>query len=320
MFRISPVLLLLLTAACTGPAAPRPDAPGPLPSATDDEKVGVLVMAHGGDEAWNRSVDESMAALPPEVPAVVAYGMANPYSLHTGLQELEAMGVRRVVVVRAFLSGRSFLDQTRWYLGMNPEPPESFVLMGPAAGDSAAREALDHDLEVATHSEGILDSPEAARILSARADDLSRDPSREAVLLLAHGMGDEEENDEVLGAMERVAREIRTSGFADVRAATLREDWEEERREAEAEIRAYVSRQSEAGRRVLVLPVRLSGFGPYAEVLEGLEYQAGAGLLPHPVVGDWVMATANRVSCGAGWGPLSERCPRTLAPEQSPTR
>ena len=38
-----------------------------------------------------------------------------------------------------------------------------------------------------------------------------------------------------------------------------------------------------------VVPFRVSGFGPYARVLEGLDYEAsGQGLLPHANVSKWI--------------------------------
>ena len=54
-------------------------------------------------------------------------------------------------------------------------------------------------------------------------------------------------------------------------------------------IRRFVSSESEEGRTVIVIPFRLSGFGPYAQVLEGLPYRAdGRGLIPHPAITDWI--------------------------------
>jgi sirohydrochlorin ferrochelatase len=274
-------------------------------------------MAHGGDETWNHTVDEAVAALPETVPVELAYGMANPLTLRSALDRLAERGVDRVALVRAFLSGHSFLDQTRWYLGMTDQPPAEFVLMGPAAGDPAARAALDHDLEVATHTAGILDSPLAGEIMTDRALEVSVDPSLESVLLLAHGMGDDHQNDLVLAAMDRIAGQVEKGGFADVRSATLREDWKEARVRAAARIRSDLEGRSAEGERVLVLPVRLTGFGPYAEVLEGLDYTEGRGLLPHPRMGEWILETANSVSCTAGWGPVSSVCPRVMASPES---
>lgn len=265
-------------------------------------------MAHGGDESWNNTVDQAVAGLSTDVPVELAYGMANPYTLQRALDRLADRGVQRVALVRAFLSGQSFLDQTRWYLGLSERPPEQFVLMGPAAKDASARSPLHHGLVVRTHEAGVLDSDFAAAVMADRARELSRDPSGESVLLLAHGMGGDQENDRVLAAMARIAGEVARSGFSDVRSATLREDWDDARAVAEEEIREYVESRVTEGDRVLVLPVRLSGFGPYAEVLVGLEYERGRGFLPHPLIGDWIMTTANSVSCRAGWGPLADTC------------
>jgi sirohydrochlorin ferrochelatase len=266
-------------------------------------------MAHGGTPEWNAAVAEALASLPEDTPRALAYGMANPYTLQAALDSLTEVGVERVAVVRLFLSGQSFLHQTRYFLGLEPTAPEEFVLMGPAAADPAALAPVDHDLTVATHHQGLMDAPEATRILAERATSLSRDPAGEAVLFLAHGMGDEAENAEVLVAMASAVDELRTHGFADVRAATLREDWAEARVEAEASIRSWAALQTEEGRRALVVPMRLSGFGPYADVLEGFEYVPGEALLPHPAIGDWIRRTADAVSCGAGWGAVVADCP-----------
>jgi hypothetical protein len=38
-----------------------------------------------------------------------------------------------------------------------------------------------------------------------------------------------------------------------------------------------------------VIPFRVQGFGPYAKVLEGLDYVSdGQGLIPHPSVTEWI--------------------------------
>jgi hypothetical protein len=261
------------------------------------------------------AVQEAVAPLGTGIPTAVAYGMANPYTLKEALGSLDAQGVRRVAVVRMFLSGESFLDQTRYFLGMSETAPEQFVLMGPAAADPEVRIPIAHDLAVQTHDDGILGSVEAGDVMVDRAQALSVNATAESVLLLAHGMGDDDENRRVLDAMDAIAARIGEHGFAAVHSATLREDWEEKRVRSEAEIRAWVEEQNAAGRRVLVVPMRLSGFGPYAEVLAGLPYIAGEGLLPHDAIGQWVRRTANRVSCSAGWGAVDGACPTVASPE-----
>lgn len=309
--------LFLALAACST-VSTTPQAPGPTDTTPDQppsERTGILVMAHGGDAEWNRSVEAALRPLAATSPTALAFGMANPYTLQAGLDDLHDQGVARVAVVRMFLSGESFLDQTEYFLGLSQAPPEHFVLMGPAASDPDARAPLAHSMEIATHSTGILDSGHAGDIMIDRAGALSVDPSSEAVLLIAHGMGDEAANDRVLASMRRVADRLDTAGYADVDVTTLREDWEEKRVAAEKQIRDYVEGQS-SERSVLVIPVRLSGFGPYATVLEGLAYRAGDGLLPHEGISGWVLETANGVSCASGWGPLTESCPRVVADSQ----
>jgi sirohydrochlorin ferrochelatase len=301
-----PFILLILASACaphsggsSGPGArPQPAAP----------VVGVLVMAHGGGTEWNRAVAAAVGPMSSKLPTALAYGMASPYTLQAALDSLNRSGATRIAVVRMFLSGDSFLDQTEYFLGLSGTPPEAFVLMGRAATDPRARLPLTHNAEIATHADGLLVSPEATAIMVERAQSLSSSPEDESVLIVAHGMGDEGENGRVLQAMQNVAGEVRKLGFSTVDIATLREDWETARVAAETDIRAFVEREQAAGRRVIVLPMRLSGFGPYADVLSGLEYLAGVGLLPHDGIAEWVENTAADVICAAGWGDAPGRC------------
>lgn len=303
--------LLFAISACH-PGGPRRDplpTPTPLNGGPDD--VGVLVMAHGGGPEWDRAVAEAVSPLSSAVPTAISYGMADPETLSTGLDSLAARGVTRVAVVRLFISGSSFRDQTFYFLGLSQNPPRRFVLMD-GSGDSEPK-PLDHGLTIATHDEGLMVSPHASRILVERAKSLSSAPERESVLILAHGMGDDREDGLVLSAMTSTAQRMGALGFSAVQVATLREDWEAKRETSEREIRDFVSGEAMAGRHTLVLPMRLSGFGPYAEVLDGLEYKPGLGLLPHQEVAAWIRATATRVVCEAGWGQAIDPCPRSVA-------
>ncbi len=321
MARPSLLALALAFAACAPRTASAPAAPAALSEGT----LGVLVMAHGGGAEWDASVQAAVAPLAEQMPVEVAFGMADPMTLADGIDRLEAAGVERVAVVRMFLSGESFWDQTVYLLGISDTPPEQFLLMDHGGGHGNHGAAHDGDPEpvadgvtVATHVEGIMRSPEAADIVAARARALAQDPERESVLVLAHGMGDEGENDRVLEAMEDARSRTAAHGFAAVRVATLREDWPEARARSEREIRAFVQAESEAGRRVIVVPYRLSGFGPYAEVLDGLEFTPAEGLLPHPRMADWVRRTAAQVICEAGWTGAPMPCSGTATAPAGP--
>lgn len=300
--RIRPSFLALLVTlqACAGGAGTSTSSRGAVAPAIEGEpRVGILVMAHGGGEVWNRAVADAVAPLRDEVPTAIAFGMADPHTLQAGLDSLGAAGAERVAVVRLFVSGESFLDQTTWLLGLSDARPA--FIMAHGAGAQAEIGPLRHHLEVATHAAGLMQSAEAAGIMADRARAGSTGRASESVLLIAHGMGDEAANRAVLDAMERMATDVRRDGFASVRVATLREDWAEARERSEADIRTFVGQEQASGRNVIVVPMRLSGFGPYASVLDGFEYVATEGLLPHPLIGDWVRNTAVDVACANGW-------------------
>ncbi|MYG19628.1 MAG: hypothetical protein F4208_08705 [Gemmatimonadales bacterium] len=148
--------------------------------------------------------------------------------------------------------------------------------------------------------EGLGGSGQAARILVDRAATAGIPPAQSGVLLLAHGMGDDGEDRQVLRSMEDAAEALRTGGYAEVHVGTLREDWAGAREEAEERINALVAGMGERYRHVLVVPYRVSGFGPYADVLEGLEYVATEGFLPHPLITDWIAERATARFCATG--------------------
>jgi hypothetical protein len=112
----------------------------------------------------------------------------------------------------------------------------------------------------------------------------------EDILILAHGPGDDAENARWIATIDARAEAVRKSQpFRRVQVMTLREDWPEKRPEAERNVRGFVQRAKAEGGGAIVLPFRLQGFGPYAEVLEGLEYRSdGHGLLPHANVTRWI--------------------------------
>jgi sirohydrochlorin ferrochelatase len=260
-------------------------------------------MAHGGDDEWNGAVTAAVDPIRRVMPTAVAFGMADPATLEAALDSLEDLGVERVAVVRMFLSGASFIAQTEYLLGLSDEQPAFFIPGHVAAhgGPAADPDPLDHPFGLVTHEHGIVDSDQVGAIVAERAFAISTDPEQESVLLLAHGMGSEELNDQLVAALADFEALIGARPFAAIRSATLREDWAEARAVAEEEIRTFVRGENDRGKRVIVVPVRLSGFGPYAEVLEGLDYVAAESLLPDERVTDWIAQVACELLCAHGW-------------------
>lgn len=301
----------------SGPGSPDPGLDDPIERGGEivragSDRVGVLVMAHGGSEAWNATVEEAVRPLAAEVPTTIAYGMADPETLATGLAELTAAGADRIAVVRLFISGESFLHQTDYLLGLRDDPPRWFA--GHASGGDAAPAGPPPRLEIAGEIEivrsGLVDGPEIGGILRERVRDLTTNPEAAAVLLIGHGMPSESSNDALLARMEALADSVRVAApYREVRVETLREDWAEKRAPAEARIRAWVSGIAASGATAIVVPFRLSGFGPYAKVLDGLDYvAAGIGLLPHPIVSAWLRGRAADAFCDRGWSETLGEC------------
>lgn len=304
MRRLAACLPCLAILACAPGFAPRT----PTPAVDAEPDVGVLVLAHGGSPEWDAAVDRALVGLRARLPTALALGMADPVTLQAGLDSLRSRGVARVAVVRVFVTGSSFLPQTRWLLGLDADPPP-FFMHHPGSEPHGPPSPLDRPgLEIATHAEGLDASGHVRSIVAERVAEHTDGSGPWAVALIAHGLGDAEENARLVAHMERALRDVPVRS---ARAFTLREDWPEDRALARAEIRAWVEGRAREGARVLVVPYRLSGFGPYAEILQGLEYVPGRSFLPHPAVSDWIAATAAGILCGRGWEPAAAPCPRT---------
>ena len=265
------------------------------------DNYGVMVMAHGGGDAWNAGVLETVEPLRDEYPLEVAFGMADAVSIQEAATRLQEQGVTHIGVVKLFISGESWHERTEQILGITTGAPERPAPADHAHGQDHGDHGEGHRMEFwqvdstasfALSHEGLAEAAESGEVLRDRIDALSQEPANEDVLILAHGPEDDAENARWLAWMEDHIQPLREQYHA-IRVATLREDWPEKRAAAERELRAFVQAANVAGRRAIVIPFRVFGFGPYAELLEGLDYVADEqGLIPHPAMGRWVRRQA----------------------------
>ena len=271
-------------------------------------RAGILVMAHGGDTEWNAAVQKAVAPLRSDCPLEVAFGMAQPEPLQRSIAKLEKQGVTRIAVVRLFVSAASFRQQTEYLLGLSKAPPPVFIQHSPHLHETAAHPAsvqmlpgpsapppVRHRSALALSLQGLYDAEEMGAVIAERIIALS-DPSHpESVLILAHGDGDDALDQQWIERLKHLAESYSgIRSFGEVAVETLREDWKDKRAEAERRIRRRVQRRNQLGDRVIVVPFRVHGFGPFGQVLRDLEYVSdGIGLLPHPAVTDWVRRQAS---------------------------
>lgn len=297
---LTTAVLLTAIGCATAPSFERSTPVGAGGDAGQDApQSGVLVMAHGGGAEWNAAVDDALAPLRDRVPLVLALGMADPRTLQAGLDSLTAQGVGHVAVVRLFVSEDAFLHQTEYVLGLRSDPPPKGIIGHRIVPGTQLRQVATKAAIMLDRS-GLAGSSAVAGILQERAAHATSAGRSAGLLLVAHGLGDEEANQRLLDAMEGDADGLRAAGHAEVRTATLREDWAEARAAAEGEIRAMVEEMGERRGRVVVLPYRLYGFGPYAGVLDGLAYDRTSSLLPHRMITEWIAEQATERFCSSG--------------------
>jgi len=248
-----------------------------------NDNVGLLVMAHGGAPAWNQAVMDAVAPLENAQPTAIAFGMADPNTLQAAVNELQGQGVTAIHVIRLFMSSESFLRSTEYIFGLRDDPPEGSY-------DGTTEERLELSVPVSISRSGLLDALAVGDLLADRALGLSLDPAKETVLIVGHGPGDDTENATWIQRMNVLANQVRTAApFHRVVVNTLREDWTNKRAIVEEELRSLIVAESAEGRTVLIVPFRLFGFGPYAEVFEGLSYRADRlGFLPDSRITGWI--------------------------------
>ncbi len=276
------------------------------PVAGEEFNYGVMVMAHGGSAEWNAHLAAAVEPLQRNYPVEMALGMADAGSIEEAVRRLESRGVNHVGVVRVFVSGESWYDRTLQILGVRngaPPRPDQERLEEIRANMRMPMGFWKVDTDLAFHVsvDGLADAAEIDEVMTSRIRGLSSDPENEVAVVIAHGPGDDAENQRWL---EKIAQRTRGAGeqlgLREMRVFTLREDWPEKRREAEQEIRAYIEQANTQGLTPIVVPFRLQGFGPYERVLEELDYRAdGLGLLPHSNVALWVSRQAERLQSEA---------------------
>jgi len=294
-----PVICLLDLVSCTGTLTTQSAT---RVQADNEPDFGLLVMAHGGSDEWNAFVEASARSLNTNYPVEVAFGMADAGSLERAVRNLEQKGVQHVGVVRLFISGTSWYERTQQILGMQQGAPSKEAALRTASSRSAARMSMgfwkiDTDLVFHLSNEGLADADEMDGVILSRVHKLSRDPSNEVVLVVAHGTEDDSDNAAwVEKITQRTSVTRRELGLHDIKAFTLREDWAEKKIEAQVSIRNYIEQATAKGLTPIVVPYRVQGFGPYEEVLQGLDYRADKqGLLPHANVNLWIAKQADQL-------------------------
>ena len=289
-----------------------------LAARTSAADSGILLLAHGGSAEWNGRVTELAAKVDATTPTEIAFGMAARQTIQTAIDRLVARGVTEIVAVPLFVSSwSSVITSTEYLLGLRAEAPAalaSYARMShaPAPTAGAAAEHENHTSQ-STATDGTIpvkspvpvrmtpalnDHAIVADILATRARTISRDPSKEAVVIVAHGPNEEDDNRRWLADMRSLGGRIQQAeAYTSLDYLTLRDDAPKSVRDAAtAELRGIVERQLAAGRRVLIVPLLISFGGierGLRERLGGLPYtMAETALMPDERLATWVLTVA----------------------------
>ena len=283
--------LALALALC----AARPWAAEGPSIAAPPTRVGVLVLAHGGSRAWNKTVKVAVKDAHLGAPTRIAFGMgfhrSEANALQQAVHQLEAAGVQEIVAVPLLVSSASEVyRQLAYLLGQQSEPAVRHESLQPVAATAAIRLMPPLD-----------DDPAVADIASARALALSRDPARETVVLVAHGPNQADDDARWTACLERIAAMVQArTGVRRVAVATLRDDAEEAvRSAATARLRGLVEQASQDGE-ALIVPILIARGGIESGIpkrLQGLRYRySGATLLPDERISRWLKQRVDEAS------------------------
>jgi sirohydrochlorin ferrochelatase len=254
------------------------------------DSLGIVLMPHGASHPWNQRLLDSVAPLRKRYKIEPAFSMADPVVVERAIRRLERQGVRHIVVVRIFSLASSFKAETEYMLGLSQA-------MGHGGHDHGMPMVMTRIRTGAalTTVGGVEDSPWFAEALLDRAVALSKDPAKETVVLVAHGIDDEAQNRHWLGNLDRLATLIRQGArqrglhFRNVQSLTWREDWDSLRAQAITAARQLVETAKQNDGQVLVVPARTNGAGQEAEWLagQGCRFHPD-GFAPHPAFTRWV--------------------------------
>ncbi len=247
-------------------------------------KPGILIISHGSPESeWMHWIDEAVAgtSFPAQLPVYSSYLDNVPGRLiQDGIDELERQGVTDLLVIPLFVSsGSTHIDEISYALGVKPAPDKE-------------TELAPFRITANVHfGDPVDDDEDIAFMLWDKIKHLSKQPTREVVLIVGHGSihaGFLQRWVKGIASLSRRVGAISGTAYADY--ALLNPD----------SLTLKTRKWTQRGYRVLVAPLFLSrGYFLNTVIprrLDGLSHQyAGEALLPHPRLSHWMERQVDRL-------------------------
>jgi hypothetical protein len=249
---------------------------------SNNNPIGVVVMPHGATKPYNDAIEKTIEPLKKKYQVEMAYGMGDSISLQNAISNLEGKGIKRIVFVRMYPSSDQFKEKTDYILGLDSRVPEQWDGLIPSQVRTSA---------IINTFGGYEEDSLIAGIFLDRIKEVSKNPTEETIILLAHGGKNEQaeklRNEKMDSHISWIQKQSNPP-FKKIIGMTLREDWPDKRAKAVKKIKKVVKEGNSSGK-VIIISNRLYGSGPYNHFLKGLEFEMNSkGLAPHPNLTKWL--------------------------------
>lgn len=249
---------------------------------SNNNPIGVVIMPHGATKPYNDAIEKTIQPLKKKYQVEMAYGMGDSISLQNAVSNLEGKGIKRIVFVRMYPSSDQFKEKTDYILGLDNRVPEQWDGLIPSQVRTSA---------IINTFGGYEEDSLIAGIFLDRIKEVSKNPTEETIILLAHGGKNEQaeklRNEKMDSHISWIQKQSNPP-FKKIIGMTLREDWPDKRAKALKEIKKVVKEGNSSGK-VIIISNRLYGSGPYNHFLKGLEFEMNSkGLAPHPNLTKWI--------------------------------
>lgn len=259
-----------------------------VPATCADSEQAVLIMAHGGSSGWNKTVKKAVRNADLPYPYRIFFGMGDnseeQRQLQEDITELENDGAHTIYVVPLLVSSYSEVArQWKYLLGVDVQPGFTSNPLFPVQ-----KHADIHFFDP------LNDSAVVVEILLDRAHEISSNPSKENVIIVAHGPNDNSDNLRWIEILKSLSARIKErGGYRNVEGVTLRDDAPAATRQQAVEfLRQRVRAAEQEGNRALVVTLLLAPGGIEHKIgleLRGLNYAFNTkALLPDSRLSEWI--------------------------------
>ena len=247
-----------------------------------NEPIGVVIMPHGATQPYNDAIEKTIEPLKSKYKVEMAYGMGDALTIQNAVSKLENKGIKKIVFVRMYPRSDQLKEKTDYILGLSEKIPEQWDgLIPPQIRNSSIINTFG----------GYEEDNLIAGIFLERIKEISKKPSEETIILLAHGSSDDQaeilRKNKMKDHIDWIQKQFNPT-FKNIKGVSLREDWPEKREKALNEIVNIIEEGNKRGK-VIVISNRLYGSGPYKHFLKGLNFEMNSkGLAPHPNLTRWL--------------------------------